>query len=96
MTSFPWLTVLGAIPLVGAVVVWLLPSGVAARAKQVALGFSLVTLVLTAIVAVGYHQNGAEKYTGMSIASKKTSKRNTSVAANTPTMNVSRTSMSAK
>ena len=52
MTSFPWLTVVGAIPLVGAVVVWLLPSGVAARAKQVALGFSLLTLVAGILATV--------------------------------------------
>jgi NADH-quinone oxidoreductase subunit M len=54
MTSFPWLTVVGAIPLVGAVVVWLLPSGAAARAKQVALGFSLVTLVAGILATVAY------------------------------------------
>ena len=54
MTSFPWLTVVGAIPLVGAVVVWLLPSGVAARAKQVALGFSLLTLVAGILATVAY------------------------------------------
>ena len=57
MTSFPWLTVVGAIPLVGAVVVWLLPSGVAARAKQVALGFSLLTLVagILAVTQIGHN-----------------------------------------
>ena len=41
MTSFPWLTLLGLVPLLGAVAVWLLPAGLAARAKHVALGFSL-------------------------------------------------------
>jgi len=51
MTNVPWLTIVGAIPLVGAIVVWLLPSGVAARAKQVALGFSLLTLVAPAAVS---------------------------------------------
>ncbi|MEO8829843.1 NADH-quinone oxidoreductase subunit M [Lapillicoccus sp.] len=54
MNQFPWLTVLGAVPLIGAVVVWLLPTGAAARAKQVALGFSLVTLVLGVAATVAY------------------------------------------
>jgi NADH-quinone oxidoreductase subunit M len=39
--DFPWLTTIGLVPLVGAVLVWLLP---AARARQVALLTSLVTL----------------------------------------------------
>ncbi|WP_405062327.1 NADH-quinone oxidoreductase subunit M [Kribbella sp. NBC_01505] len=58
-----WLTLLLLLPFVGALVTMLVPKAKALLSKQVALGFSLVTLVLTAIVAVGYHQNGAEKYT---------------------------------
>ena len=54
MTNVPWLTIVGAIPLVGAIVVWLLPSGVAARAKQVALGFSLLTLVAGILATVAF------------------------------------------
>jgi NADH-quinone oxidoreductase subunit M len=46
----PWLTVLGVIPLVGALVVSLLPKGKDLLAKQVALGTSLV--VLAAAVAM--------------------------------------------
>jgi NADH-quinone oxidoreductase subunit M len=38
------------------------PRASATLAKQVALVFSLVTLVLTAIVAIGYHANGADDY----------------------------------
>jgi NADH-quinone oxidoreductase subunit M len=54
--SVPWLTILGALPLVGSIVVWLLPAGLARRAKHVALGFSLLTLVvgiLATVVFVG-------------------------------------------
>ncbi len=58
-----WLTLLLLLPFVGALATMLVPKAKALLSKQVALGFSLVTLVLTAIVAVGYHQNGAEKYT---------------------------------
>ncbi len=54
MNGVPWLTLLGVVPLVGAVVVWLLPAGVAARAKHVALGFSLLTLVLGILATVAY------------------------------------------
>ncbi|MFC9689474.1 NADH-quinone oxidoreductase subunit M [Kribbella sp. NPDC056951] len=57
-----WLTLLLLLPFVGALATMLVPKAKALLSKQVALGFSLVTLVLTAIVAVGYHQNGAEKY----------------------------------
>ena len=46
MSNFPWLTVIGVIPLLGAAVVAALPAGLADQAKRVALGFSLVTLVL--------------------------------------------------
>ncbi len=58
--TFPWLTVIGAVPLVGAVAVAALPkkAGVL-RAKQLALGFSLVTLVLTIVMAVRFKPNGA-------------------------------------
>ncbi len=54
MTSVPWLTLVGLVPLVGAVVVWLLPAGLAARAKHVALGVSLLTLVLGIVATIAY------------------------------------------
>ena len=41
MSAFPWLTVLGVVPLVGAVVVAALPAAKPLLAKQVALGASL-------------------------------------------------------
>src|SRR5579863_916205 len=71
MSSFPWLTVTGAIPLAGAVVISLVPGASApggeadrrARdtlVKWLALGFSLVTLVFTIIVAVRFKPSGPD------------------------------------
>src|SRR3954452_8970741 len=53
-----WLSILGAIPLVGTVIMGLLPRGENERAKQVALGTSLVALVWTIIMATRYHPHG--------------------------------------
>jgi NADH-quinone oxidoreductase subunit M len=58
MTNFPWLTVVGLIPLVGAAVVAGLPDGLTDRAKHVALGFSLVTLVFGVAAALQF-ENGS-------------------------------------
>lgn len=54
MTSFPWLTVVGLVPLIGAAVVAALPAGLAGRAKHVALGASLLTLVLGIAAALQF------------------------------------------
>src|ERR1043166_8581279 len=65
MTSFPWLTVIGAIPLAGALVIAAIPSAGSERAardliaKQVALVASLVTLGLTIAMAVKFSPGGA-------------------------------------
>ena len=62
--SFPWLTVLLAVPLVGAAVVALLPKRSAeALPKQVAFAVSLVTLAIAAVIAVGYDVGGGFQYT---------------------------------
>jgi NADH-quinone oxidoreductase subunit M len=50
----PWLTVIGVVPLAGALVVSLLPKGKDLLAKQVALATSLVVLVLTAFMCVDF------------------------------------------
>ncbi|MGE2834767.1 NADH-quinone oxidoreductase subunit M [Mycobacterium sp. SMC-4] len=60
MVSFPWLTVLWAVPMVGAVLVMLLPPAARELAKWVALAVSLVVLALTAVVAVGFDPGGAQ------------------------------------
>ena len=65
MSTFPWLTVAGAIPLVGAVVVSLTPGQSAPGAdadrrvrarlvKQLTLGFTLVTLAVTIAMALAF------------------------------------------
>lgn len=47
------LTIMLLIPLVGSITVFLLPASRPAMAKQVALGFALVTLVVSSVVVVG-------------------------------------------
>jgi len=56
--SFPWLTVIGAIPLVGSAAIVALPNARPKLAKQVALGTTLVTLALTIAMAVQFAPNG--------------------------------------
>ncbi len=56
--SFPWLTTSLLVPLVGAVVVALLPK-TGDLAKKVAFGFSLATLVPVAAVGIGFDPHGA-------------------------------------
>jgi NADH-quinone oxidoreductase subunit M len=56
--SFPWLTVIGVIPLVGAGVVAALPASNVALLKKVALGVSLVTLAMTIAMATQFAPHG--------------------------------------
>src|SRR5580700_2679801 len=69
MNGFPWLTVAGAVPLLGAIVIMLIPglpqdSAEADRqarnvlAKWLALAFSLLTLVVVIIIAVKFQVGG--------------------------------------
>jgi NADH-quinone oxidoreductase subunit M len=71
MSTFPWLTVIGAVPLVGALAIALAPGGsapgseadrVARRllVKRLALVFSLITLGLTIAMMVAFKSNGPE------------------------------------
>lgn len=60
MTGMPWLTVLWAVPMIGAAVVMLLPSAARHLAKYAALGFSLVVLVIAALLAVEFDPAGAQ------------------------------------
>ncbi len=59
VTSFPWLTVLWAVPMVGAGLVMLLPAAQRTLAKWVALAISAVVLALTVVLAVGFEPGGA-------------------------------------
>ncbi len=58
MTDLPWLTILGVVPLVGALVVAALPNGRDALAKQVALLVSLVVLGLTIAMCAAFEPGG--------------------------------------
>ena len=61
--SFPLLTLMMVVPLVGAAVVWLLPSGSARLARPVALATSLVTLGLALLAWARFDTGGsAERY----------------------------------
>lgn len=62
MTTFPWLTTLMVVPLVGSIVVALLPTGRGLLAKQVALVFSFATLVLTVLMALQFDASAAEPF----------------------------------
>ena len=69
MNGFPWLTIAGAVPLLGAIVIMLVPglpadsaeADVRARqglVKYLALAFSLITLVVVIIIAVKFQIGG--------------------------------------
>jgi NADH-quinone oxidoreductase subunit M len=61
VSTVPWLTILWAIPTVGAAVVILLPAAQRALAKWLALLISVAVLALAAVVAVGF-KPGGEQY----------------------------------
>ncbi|MEP6526821.1 MAG: NADH-quinone oxidoreductase subunit M [Nocardioidaceae bacterium] len=61
--SFPWLTVIGAAPLVGAVAVTVLPKDKITVTKQLAFGVSLVPLVLSVVMAARYDAGGGMQFT---------------------------------
>ena len=64
MTDFPWLSVLIAVPVVGALVVQALPRRAnAAAPKQIALGISLLTLVLALVMTTAYETDGGMQFT---------------------------------
>ena len=54
MTSIPWLTILWAIPMLGAALVIVLPASQRVTAKWLALVTSLAVLAVTLVVAVGF------------------------------------------
>ena len=54
MNSFPWLTVLGLVPLAGSIVVALLPKSKPALAKQLAFAISLAVLALVVVIALQF------------------------------------------
>ncbi|HEV2087646.1 MAG TPA: NADH-quinone oxidoreductase subunit M [Cryptosporangiaceae bacterium] len=58
MSAFPWLPVLIGLPLLGAVVLALLPGGRDRLVKQVALGWSLLVLGVTVVACVRFDPDG--------------------------------------
>jgi NADH-quinone oxidoreductase subunit M len=62
MNGFPWLTTLGALPLLGSVVVAALPRGRELLAKQVALGVSLVVFALTLVMATRFTAGSTQQF----------------------------------
>ena len=62
MNTFPWLTTLGLVPLVGSLVVAVLPKAKPTLAKQVALVFSLATLLVTIAMALQFQGDSTEPF----------------------------------
>ncbi len=58
MSDFPWLTVIGLVPLLGALVLAVLPRGAHHLHKMVALGTSLVVLALTIVMCAAFDPAG--------------------------------------
>jgi NADH-quinone oxidoreductase subunit M len=58
-TGFPWVTVVGVIPLLGAIVVMALPRPREGQARLVAMAASLLTLAASVAMAVDYNDGGA-------------------------------------
>lgn len=59
MTNVPWLSVLWLVPLVGSVLVILLPPGLRQVAKWTGLVFGLATLAVAIVVTTGFKAGGA-------------------------------------
>ena len=60
MANFPWLTVLWAVPIVGAAVIIVLPASLRQFAKYAGLVVSLVVLALTITLAVRFQPSGQQ------------------------------------
>ncbi|WP_250445232.1 NADH-quinone oxidoreductase subunit M [Actinotalea sp. C106] len=52
--TFPWLTTLIVVPLIGAAVLWALPGAVRRHARPIAVGFSLVALLVGVLAALSF------------------------------------------
>jgi NADH-quinone oxidoreductase subunit M len=58
-TGFPWVTVIGLLPLVGVAAIVALPKAREEQAKVIALGASLVAMVASIIMAFAYKSDGS-------------------------------------
>ena len=61
-SDFPWLTLLLLFPLAGALGVALMPRAASHQARMVALGVSVVELVLSIAVTAGFHTSGGMQF----------------------------------
>ncbi|MBY4129043.1 NADH-quinone oxidoreductase subunit M [Rhodococcus fascians] len=59
--TLPWLTVLWVLPIVGAILVAVVPADRATMARSVAVGFAAVTLVVSVVLAVQF-VSGGDRY----------------------------------
>ena len=62
MSAFPWLTTLGVLPLLGSLVVALLPKSKPTLAKQIAMIVALATLGLTVAMALQFDGSSTEPF----------------------------------
>ena len=62
MNTVPWLTMLGVLPLIGSIVVIVLPKSRPTLAKQVAFVFALAALVMTVYIALQFDANSTEPF----------------------------------
>ncbi|MCL2455633.1 MAG: NADH-quinone oxidoreductase subunit M [Micrococcales bacterium] len=61
MENFPWLTTLMVLPLLGATVLWL-PTSLRARAREIALGVSVLVLVVAGLAALSFDTSAASTH----------------------------------
>lgn len=69
MQTYPWLTTIGLVPLLGAVVVLALPGQARRYARQVALAVSLTTLALVVVMATQFDVDRAGEHQFLETAS---------------------------
>jgi NADH-quinone oxidoreductase subunit M len=62
MQNFPWLTTIGLVPLLGALVVASLPRSMAAAAKVVAVAVSVLTLGLVIAMALAFDPSSDQQF----------------------------------
>ena len=62
MNTYPWLTTIALLPLVGSVIVILIPKHNAGLAKAVAFAFSLLTLGAVIAMALNFDANSQEAF----------------------------------
>ena len=62
MSDFPWLTTIGVLPLIGAVVVAFFPASRSVLAKQFALAVSFIVLALTVAMALQFEADSPDPF----------------------------------